>query len=181
MLLSFLLLSILPFSFSLDCYPPPRRGQLPILNHCNDLVHALILSARLPRHNEAKTWGRGLPSSTRTEHLPKVYWLPGRGPQTCALHLDVDPLYPDATEVFNLEAIGIAAARIVNLCLVQRRQLGRDSLGRTGRVVGKIVRTDSPIQTKAPEEGVQSVMVPGVGKLAWASGRRNGSLDDDVR
>ncbi|KAL8762722.1 MAG: hypothetical protein Q9184_001316 [Pyrenodesmia sp. 2 TL-2023] len=178
MLVPILLLSILPFSYALDCYPPPRGGDLPILEHCNELVHALIIACRLPHLNEPKTWGRGLRSGIHSEHLPKVYWLPGRGPQSCAVSLDADPLYPDAREVFGLSAIRVATARIVNVCLVGRRQIGRDRLGHTGKVVAKLVRTDGPsMLLKTGEEGdVQSLRIPGIGDLAWANGTENGLL-----
>ncbi|KAL8922466.1 MAG: hypothetical protein Q9208_005188 [Pyrenodesmia sp. 3 TL-2023] len=180
MLVPILLLSVLPFSFALDCYPPPSGGALPILEHCNELVHALTIACRLPHQNEPKTWGRGLPSSIHSEHLPKVYWLPGRGPQSCALSLDVDPLHPHAIEVFGLTAIRVAAARIVNICLVGRNQIGRDRLGSTGKVVGKLVRTDGPLMLPLMgEEGdVQSLRIPGIGDLAWANGTENGLLGE---
>lgn len=175
MFVPILLLSILPFSFALDCYPPPRSGALPILEHCNELVHALIIASRLPHLNDPKTWGRGLPSGINSEHLPKVYWLPGRGPQSCALSLDVDPLYPDAREVFGLSAIRVAAARIIRICLVGRGQIGRDRLGSMGKVVAKLLRTDGPLMLlKTGKEGdVQSLRIPGIGDLAWANGTEN--------
>ncbi|KAI4202023.1 MAG: hypothetical protein LQ346_002045 [Caloplaca aetnensis] len=181
MLVPILLLSVFPFSFALDCYAPPHDGALPILEHCNELVHALIMACRLPHMNEPKTWGRGLPSNIRSEHLPKVYWLPGRGPQSCALSIDADPLHPDAREVFNLNAIRLAAARIVNICLVGRRQVGRDRLGRTGKVIAKLVRTDAPlVLRKTGEEGdVQLLRIPGIGDLAWANKAGNGSLVEE--
>ncbi|KAL8851867.1 MAG: hypothetical protein Q9221_003189, partial [Calogaya cf. arnoldii] len=144
MFLPLLLLSILPFAKSLDCYPPPARTQLPILEHCQELVYALTVASREPFKNTPKEWGRGLPSTDRTEYLPKIYWLPGRGPRMCGISMDVDPLFPDAKETFRLSDIAVATTRLVNICLIGKREIGRDFLGRTGKVVAKLVRTDSP-------------------------------------
>ncbi|KAL8676917.1 MAG: hypothetical protein Q9186_006614 [Xanthomendoza sp. 1 TL-2023] len=172
-----LLLLAIPFTLSLDCYPPPSGTQLPLLDHCQELVYALTYASQNPRENIPKEWGRGLPSTDFTEYLPKQYWLPGRGPQTCALSLDADPLHPNAREVFKLEDIAHAARRIVNICLI-RRQIGRDFLGRTGQVVAKLRRTDSPrvIQASAGEVWRGSVVVPGIGWLVWMDKGGNGSL-----
>ncbi|KAI4235950.1 MAG: hypothetical protein L6R40_006318 [Gallowayella cf. fulva] len=183
MLIPIILLLTIPFTVSLDCYPPPRGTKIPILDHCQELVHALHYASRLPPNEHAKEWGRGLPSTDFTEYLPKVYWLPGRGPQSCALSIDVDPLYPDAKEVFKLGDIAVAGTRIVNLCLIGRREIGRDFLGRTGKVTAKLVRTDTPkmIQAARGERYGQSVRVPGVGRLMWMDRPENGSLAADLR
>ena len=171
------LLLILAFSSSLDCYPPSRGSQLPIVAHCDHLVGALFYASRLPAHDGAVTWGRGLPSDAHTESLPKIYWLAGRGPQTCALNLDADPLHPDTRETFRLRAVAIAAGRVTELCLKNRAQLGRDNLGPRGQVVGKIVRTDSPIKLPIIR-GAKGLDIPGIGELIEASRTDNGTFDD---
>ena len=180
MLFPILILLTVPFTLSLDCYPAPIRGQLPILDHCQELVYALTYASRLPPNLKAKEWGRGLRSTDFTEHLPKVYWLPGRGPQTCAISLDVDPLYPEAREVFKLADIAFAGTRIIHLCLISRRQVGSDPLGPTNRVIAKLVRTDAPMIIRAAlrEGRPQSVEVPGIGELVWVDGRVDRSVGE---
>lgn len=175
-----LFLSTLPFTTPLDCYPPPARSQLPILDHCQELVYALVYTSRLPHKNDAKTWGRGLRSTDFTEYLPKVYWLPGRGPQSCGVNVDVDPLHPDAREIFRISDVARAATRVVNICLIGRRQVGRDALGSGGRVWAKLVRTDAPglVRAMGRDGRVGSIEVPGVGELVWMSGAGNETVDE---
>lgn len=176
-----IVLASLPYSFSLNCYPPPEGGQLPIMDSCHDLVTALMYASRLPYLNDPIQWSRNLPSDEgrHTEKLPKLYWLAGRGPQTCALNLDADPGHLDATETFRLRAIGIAAARIVDICLGNRRQIGRDHLGPTGRVIAKIERSDRPgLLQIARGEGVGGLRIPGIGELLWTDGMGNGTRDE---
>ncbi|KAL8722662.1 MAG: hypothetical protein Q9225_000894 [Loekoesia sp. 1 TL-2023] len=177
MLVPTILLFALPFSLSLDCYPPPVGGQLPILAHCDDLVAALFYGSRLPHQDDAKTWGRGLPSDLHTESLPKLYWLAGRGPQTCAINLDADPLHPDARETFRLRAVAIGAARIEEVCLKNRREIGRDHLGPTGLVVAKLVRSEVPNMLRITR-GKKVLTIPGVGELMEATRAENETLDD---
>ncbi|KAL9602939.1 MAG: hypothetical protein Q9219_001464 [cf. Caloplaca sp. 3 TL-2023] len=172
----FLLVLALPFSLSLDCYPPPRGSQLPLREHCDNLVAALIFSSRRPHADDARTWGRGLPSEGRTESLPKLYWLTGREErQTCAVNLDADPLHLDARETFRLRAVGIAAGRVEDVCLRQRGQIGRDQLGPTGQVVAELIRFDSPIFLQTLP-GVKGITVPGFGNLVEA-GKVNNSAN----
>ncbi|KAL8834916.1 MAG: hypothetical protein Q9176_007210 [Flavoplaca citrina] len=173
-----LLLSILPFTTPLDCYAPPAGTSLPLLPHCQELVYALLYTSRLPHKNDAKTWGRNLRSTDFTEYLPKVYWLPGRGPRSCAINLDVDPLHPDAKEIFRISDIARAATRIVNICLIGRREVGRDALGAGGRVWARLVRTDAPLLSIGREGRVGSVRVPGVGELVWMDVFRNETADE---
>ncbi|KAL8989115.1 MAG: hypothetical protein Q9169_008428 [Polycauliona sp. 2 TL-2023] len=180
-LLILILLSILPFTSPLDCYAPPARTQLPIVDHCQELVYALLYASRLPHKNDPKTWGRGLRSTDFTEYLPKVYWLPGRGPRSCAVNLDVDPLHPEAREMFRLSDIATATIRMVNICLIGRREVGRDVLGSGGRVWAKLVRTDGPILVRGvgrDDESKGSVLVPGVGELMWMSGNSSEMVDE---
>lgn len=188
MLLPLVLLFTLPFSHSLDCYNHPARTRLPNLHHCENLVRAINIASRIPHHNDRKIWGRGLPSNAHTEELPKTYvYAPaGEPPQTCALDLDADPLNLQAREVFRLQDVVTAAARIVKTCLSERSMLGRDPVGPTGRVYAKLARADSPLllQVGRPGKGgsgggaVQSLAIPGMGgELHWVSiEARNRSL-----
>ncbi|CAL8583702.1 hypothetical protein XPA_009322 [Xanthoria parietina] len=179
-LLLLLIGSIFSFTTALDCFAPPARSQLPILDHCQELVYALVYTSRLPHKNDAKTWGRGLRSTDFTEYLPKVYWLPGRGPPSCGVSLDTDPLHPDAREIFRISDIARAATRIVNICLIGRREVGRDMLGSGGRVWAKLVRTDAPgfLRVIGRDERVGSIHVPGVGELMWMSEKGNETVEE---
>ncbi|KAL8840569.1 MAG: hypothetical protein Q9170_001255 [Blastenia crenularia] len=141
----------------------------------------MVYASRRPHQDEVRTWGRGLPSEGRTESLPKTYWLAGRGPQTCAIDLDADPLHLDAREDFRLRAVGIAAARIEEMCLKTRRQVGRDHLGPTGHVVAKLVRSDAP-HVLSMTKGAKVLTIPGMdegmGVLMESSETYNGTLDE---
>ncbi|KAL8943258.1 MAG: hypothetical protein Q9216_001169 [Gyalolechia sp. 2 TL-2023] len=154
-----------------------QGSQLPIMAHCDDLVAALFYASHLPRHDNIQIWGRGLPSDVYTESLPKVYWLGGRGPQTCAIDLDADPLHPDARETFRLRAVGFAGARIEELCLKSRRQLGRDQLGPTGHVIAKLVRSDLPRLLRMTR-GAKALTIPGLGQLVEAARTNNGTDEE---
>ncbi|KAL9031211.1 MAG: hypothetical protein Q9196_000747 [Gyalolechia fulgens] len=150
-------------------------SQLPIVAHCDDLVAAILHTSYLPRHNDVQTWGRGLPSDAHTESLPKIYWLAGRGPQTCAIELDADPLHLDARETFRLRAVGVAGVRIQELCLKSRGQIGRDRLGPNGHVIAKLVRSDSSLFFRMTRGAKGLMMLPGWGELMEASGTYNGT------
>ncbi|KAI4260916.1 MAG: hypothetical protein LQ352_000071 [Teloschistes flavicans] len=126
----------------------------------------MILASFRPELIEPKTYGRGLPISDSTENLPKIYWLPDRGPYSCALGLDVDPQYPDARETFPFRDLGLAARSIVVGCLERRRWLGNETLGRTGHVVASIVRANSPRLLRATEGGEEIFTLPAMGRLA---------------
>lgn len=167
-LISLMLLLNLPLSFQVECYPPSRGSQLPLMAHCENLIGALFYASHLPQYNDVQLWGRGLPSDAHTESLPKIYWLAGRGPQTCAIDLDADPLHPDARETFRLLAVGIAGARIQELCLKTRGQIGQEQLGLTGQVIAKLVRSDSPHLLRMAR-GAKALTTPGWGELMEAS------------
>ena len=117
--------------------------MLPIPAHCRDLADALKYAASLPRGNELKKWGRQLPSAGNTERVPKVYWLAGRGPTTCAVELDAVPANPDAVEEFGLKLVAEAANRIVNTCIYGQSRVGNETLGPTKGIVAELRRTDS--------------------------------------
>lgn len=118
--------------------------MLPIPAHCRDLAGALTYAASLPRGNDLKKWGRSLPSAGATENLPKIYWLAGRGPTTCAVELDAVPTNPDAVEEFGLKVVAEAAAMIVNICVYGQSRVGNETLGPTKGVVAELRRTDTP-------------------------------------
>ena len=129
-----------------------------------DLTNAIDYAAHLPGGSVFKDWGRGLPSAGQTEKLPKVYWLAGRGPTTCAFQLDVIPSEPTAVERFGLFAIAIAAEKILRICMLGRSQVGSELLGENKAVSITMVRTDAPrlgywkgswIETLALENGIE--------------------------
>lgn len=177
-LILYILLLTLPFSAALDCYVQPRDIPLPRLDHCYDLIRAINFASQLPHRNNPKMWGRGLPSSAHTEGLPKtyVYSPAGQPPQSCSLDLDADPLDLQAREIFRLQAVATAAARIVNTCLARRGQIGRDTLGETGRVYAKIIRSESPVLLQVGR--VDSLTIPGLGVLSWVNKAKGRLLDD---
>lgn len=164
--ISMVLVFILPFSAAFHCYPPRRSTYAPSLGECHELILRMILASFRPELIEPKTYGRGLPISDSTENLPKIYWLPDRGPYSCALGLDVDPQYPDARETFPFRDLGLAARSIVVGCLERRRWLGNETLGRTGHVVASIVRANSPRLLRATEGGEEIFTLPAMGRLA---------------
>lgn len=177
MFIPILLLAMLPCSMSLNCYDHPIDIPLPQLFHCYELIRAINILARHPDHSKEKIWGRGLPSNARTENIPKTYiYAPaGRGPLTCALDLDADPLHPHAREIFRLQAVATAGSRIVDTCLAARSQIGRAPVGPTGSVFAKIARSESPVLLQVA--GVDSITIPGRGTLLWTTKTYNGSID----
>lgn len=74
---------LISISHAMECLPP--RGNLPTVRDCRDLTDAIAYLARLPGENNLKTWGRRLPSTPDTQKVPKIYWIVGRGPTTCAV------------------------------------------------------------------------------------------------
>ncbi|KAL8711052.1 MAG: hypothetical protein Q9220_004433 [cf. Caloplaca sp. 1 TL-2023] len=139
----------------------------------------MVYASHLPHNNDLKTWGRGLPSAGDTENLPKIYWLGGRGPSTCAMDLDSDLLHPTARESFRLRSVAIAGRDIVDQCLHNREQVGFETLGPTGHVIGRIVRTDSPHLVRATED-VKVLSTTSLGELFVAIKPSNRSLDDSI-
>lgn len=99
----------------------------------------------------------------------------------CYLDLDADLRYPMAREVFRLQDVAIIGRGIVTTCLRNERQIAEDMLGETGHVVGKIVRSDSPVLLHGTrKERMETYTVPRFGVLLIASrgSADNGSLDD---
>lgn len=73
-------------ALSTECFH--ARSALPIVHECQDLTQAIAYLSRLPNENNVKAWGRRLPTGPETQNVPKVYWIVGRGPKTCAVHVE---------------------------------------------------------------------------------------------
>ncbi|KAL9606009.1 MAG: hypothetical protein Q9179_000797 [Wetmoreana sp. 5 TL-2023] len=175
------LLFILHIALSLRCYPPPAGNHLPTLGHCQELVLRMLHASFMPHVNEPKTYGRGLQNEGAMESLPKIYWLGGLGPSTCAVHLDADNNFPDARETFRFQDLALAARKTVNVCLEGRRYLGSDSLGFTHHVVAKIVRAPSALWLQSSEGLKVLSAVPEKGELLATNTMSNGSYQDTER
>ncbi|KAL8737704.1 MAG: hypothetical protein Q9181_001422 [Wetmoreana brouardii] len=132
----------------------------------------------MPHVNEPKTYGRGLRSEGAMESLPKVYWLGGLGPNTCAVHLDADNHFPDAHETFRFQDLALAARKAVNVCLEGRRCLGSDSLGFTHHVIANIVRAPPPLSLQSSKGLKVLSAVHEKGELLAANEMGNGSYDE---
>ena len=71
-----------------------------------------------------KAWGRRLPTTFDTQKVPKVFWISGRGPTTCAVHVDVDAYDLWAVDDFRLADVASAGEEVVAQCLSPRRMVG---------------------------------------------------------
>ena len=72
-----------------------------------------------------KEWGRELPTTLDTQKVPKVFWISGRGPTTCAIHVDVDAYNPTAVDSFRFSDVASAAEEVIAQCLVRpNRKIG---------------------------------------------------------
>lgn len=144
--------------------PPP--GALPTLSDCRDLTNAIDYVSHLPGENVPRSWGRNRPETPETVRLPKVYWLGGRGPATCAVIVDVSADDYLAVDYFRLRSVGVAAERVVAQCLLRRNQIGLSYPGSGRRVFAKIVRKDSPFPPDLLRNStVQSLQVPNMMNL----------------
>ena len=99
-------------------------GPLPTINDCQDIADAVSFLSRLPRENNMKAWGRGLPTTDDTQKVPKIFWISGRGPVTCAIHVDVDAYDLWAVDDFRLSDVASAAEEVIAQCLIPRRKVG---------------------------------------------------------
>lgn len=104
------------------CMDP--RGPLPTIKDCEDIAEAVTYLSRLPGENDKKAWGRQLPTTPDTEKLPKVFWISGRGPITCAINVDVDGYDTLAVDDFRVSDVASAAKNVIAECLVPRRKVG---------------------------------------------------------
>ena len=124
--ISFLLLSasftIYTLSRAAICYAAP--SLLPTVKDCTDLIDAISWLSSLPNENNMKAWGRRLPSTLDTQKVPKVFWISGRGPTTCAVHVDTDPSDLWAVDDFRLSDVASAGEEVVAQCLSAKSKIG---------------------------------------------------------
>ena len=114
-------------------------GLLPTIRDCIDIAEAVGWLSQLPRENDMKAWGRGLPTTSDTQQIPKVFWISGRGPVTCAIHVDVDAYSPFAVESFRLSDVALAAEEVIAQCLIPKRKIGLVyPVGVDGHVYAKV-------------------------------------------
>ena len=71
-----------------------------------------------------KAWGRGLPTTLDTQKVPKIFWISGRGPSTCAIHVDVDAYDLFAVDDFRLADVASAGEQVVSQCLAAKSKVG---------------------------------------------------------
>ena len=71
-----------------------------------------------------RAWGRGLPTTLDTQKVPKVFWISGRGPTTCAIHVDVDAYDTFAVDHFRLSDVASGAEDVIAQCLVPKSKVG---------------------------------------------------------
>ena len=153
------LATLYPSSLGTECFH--ARRALPIISHCQDLVDGIFYLSHMPGEDNLREWGWRLPTSVNTEHLPKIYWIVDRGPTTCAVHVDVSPVNHFSVDSFRQSDVGMAAARVVDNCLMRQRLLGLDYPHGSHHVYAMVVRTDAPFGLKLPGTySVQNVSLP---------------------
>ena len=162
----FFLSSFCTVAQCLSCISPP--GALPTFPDCQDLTNAIAYVSHIPGKNVRKSWGRGLPDTPDTVKLPKVYWLSGggRGPTTCAVHVDVSADDYLAVDEFKLRSVGAAAERVVAQCLLRLSEIGFSYASPSQHVYVKIVRTDGLLLSELLRNStVQSLQSPDMTNL----------------
>ena len=102
----------------------PARGLLPTISDCTDIVEAIKWLSRMQGENTMRAWGRGLPTTADTQKVPKVFWISGRGPTTCAVHVDVDAYDLWAVDDFRLSDVALAGEQVVAQCLRAKSKVG---------------------------------------------------------
>lgn len=100
------------------------RGLLPTMTDCNELIEAISWLSRLPGENVMRAWGRRLPTTSDTQKVPKIFWIAGRGPTTCAVHVDVDAYDLWAVDDFRLEDVAASGQEVVAQCLIAKGKVG---------------------------------------------------------
>ena len=100
------------------------RGLLPTIKDCEDLTTAITYLSRLPGENNVRAWGRRLPTTLETQKVPKVFWISGRGPSTCAISVDVDSYDLFAIDDFRLADVASAGDEVIAQCLSAKRKVG---------------------------------------------------------
>ncbi|KAF6235280.1 hypothetical protein HO173_006474 [Letharia columbiana] len=161
LLLLFAPFTIYTLSQAAICTPAP--GLLPTVSDCTDLLEAISWLSRMPGENNMKAWGRRLPTTLDTQKVPKVYWISGRGPTTCAVHVDVDSYDLWAVDDFRLADVASAGEEVVAQCLSAKSKVGLAyPAGADGLVHAKVVRTDSPFGLESfNQSDVQRFALPG--------------------
>ncbi len=160
----FFLSSLYTVAKCLRCIAPP--GALPTLPDCRDLTNAIAYVSHLPGENDLKTWGRLLPETPDTVNLPRVYWVSGQGPTTCAVQVDVSADDYLAVDEFRLRSVGVAAEEVVAQCLLRLRQIGISYPRPSQRVYAKVIRTDNPFLSELRRiSTVQSLRIPNTTNL----------------
>lgn len=156
----FLVLTILyQISLGTECFH--ARAALPVSFHCQDLIEAIAYLSRIPGENDVRSWGRRLPTELHTMKVPKSYWIAGRGPSTCAVHVDVNPANLFAVDSFRQSDVGQSAARVVENCLIRQRLIGLDYPTELKHVYVKVVRSDSPLTLGiSGTHHVESILLP---------------------
>ena len=130
---------IVDYCFGVTCHPP-RGGIPPLIVHCQEVVNKLLDRSRGPGGLANKEWGRGLENTATTVHLPKIFWVAGAGPRTCAVIVDVDDRYPEVIERFNIGDVGHAAEYVENACLFRKGEVGTEKVGVEKKVGVKLER-----------------------------------------
>ncbi|KAI4168720.1 MAG: hypothetical protein LQ343_006156 [Gyalolechia ehrenbergii] len=137
----FLILILPTLSLAWICYPPTHL--LPESVDCVALILGLEQLSRLPADEGAKRWSRHLPSTERTEQLPKWYYIvEEQRPATCAIVVDADEREPSIVATFRLEDVVDAAKIVYSRCLIQKGQVGLEFPSEEGHVFAKVERLD---------------------------------------
>ena len=128
---------IYALSQAVVCIRPP--ALLPIISDCTTIVEAIGWLSRMQGENTMRAWGRGLPTTADTQKVPKVFWISGRGPTTCAVHVDVDEYVPWAVDDFRVSDVAAAGEQVVAQCLMARSKIGLEyPAGVDGHVYAKV-------------------------------------------
>ena len=136
----FLFASFTIFTHSRAAICTAAPGLLPTIGDCNDLIDAISWLSRLPGENNMKAWGRRLPTTLDTQKVPKVFWISGRGPTTCAVHVDVDSYDLWAVDNFRLADVASAGEEVVAQCLSAKSKIGLAyPAGADGHVHAKVI------------------------------------------
>ncbi|KAL9017994.1 MAG: hypothetical protein Q9185_004663 [Variospora sp. 1 TL-2023] len=144
LLLSFLLLLLLPtLSPAWTCYPP--QHLLPLRQDCVALILGLHHLSTLPADEADKRWSRHLPTTSRTEQLPKWYYIVDeqRPPNTCTILVDAATDRDDAAVGnFGLRDVVSAGKAVYEACLVNKGQVGLEFPSEDAYIVAKMLRLD---------------------------------------
>lgn len=137
------LLSLLTPTRSYICTSP--HGILPMPKDCHELIDAIEVLSHIHPFDTPKLWSRHVEDSVSAQKLPKDYWLQGRGPSTCAIHVDVIPFGDlNAQDTFPFQSLATVGEIVVEQCLIRRRELGLAYPGARENIQAKIIRTDAP-------------------------------------